>query len=171
LVIVIIIIVCCLQIYSIHKLRASLVNKQNNHIIFLLFSIHKWFITRNIMDDNMKLFYLFIAAGVFLVLFFIGLIIFCCIRHRKSDSVKKRVPGSSSKRNHNHKDVIIKVTNEDGQMATADPAKIDTEVFKYLGVSLSEIPFIDDSKCSSCVDLSSSSHTSWNLSTSYKPLK
>jgi hypothetical protein len=46
---------------------------------------------------------------------------------------------------------------------TSTDNAVDPEIYKYLGVSLNDLPFIDDSKYSSIVDLS------WN-SNPYKPL-
>jgi hypothetical protein len=52
--------------------------------------------------------------------------------------------------------------NEAKKLKNGEDAN-DNDVYKFLGVSLNDLPFIDDSKYSSIVDLS------WNANP-YKPL-
>ena len=63
--------------------------------------------------------------------------------------------------------LLFQVTNHDQDKTTSNGLlkADDGETSKFLGISLSEIPFIDDSKCSSYVDL-----TSWSQPNPYKPL-
>ncbi len=53
--------------------------------------------------------------------------------------------------------------NETKRLKNGGEDATDNDVYKFLGVSLNDLPFIDDSKYSSIVDLS------WNANP-YKPL-
>lgn len=88
---------------------------------------------------------------------------------KKSDYKKQNNENSNSKLLHND-DIIINVLfkflvnfyskliliflHKKINETSSNKLALDSDVYKYLGISLSEIPFIDeDSKANSCVDL------------------